>query len=93
MLQLKLLTLAALVSTALAFTSQTEGAKPVVPLVKREPKKILLAFGKQRDKIVLHFPGCIRKPPHGNLLTFIGLILLLSLMYRWDHKQCKAAPK
>jgi len=40
---LKLLTLASIVSTALIFAGQAEGA-PVVPVVKRGPKKILLAF-------------------------------------------------
>ena len=61
--QLKLLTLASLVCAAVIFAGQAKGA-PVVPLVKRGPKKILLAFGTQLDKIVLHFPRCIRKPPH-----------------------------
>lgn len=43
---LKLLTLASIVSDAVIFASQVEGV-PVVPLVKRGPKKILLAFGTQ----------------------------------------------
>ena len=56
------------------------------PFSQTWTKKILLAFGKQWDKVVLHFPGCIRKPPHRDLLTIIGLIQLLSIMFRWDHK-------
>jgi len=46
--QLKLLTLASLVCAAVIFAGQAKGA-PVVPLVKRGPKKILLAFDGTRN--------------------------------------------